>query len=130
MWRQREVHGGGGATVGRPSPTQLDRVYVWPGTKPATCPDISEDLLRAADISICPEEKREGCVTPFSCAGTRVYVRVRQGCALSPMRAGARARCFVFHIGEVTWKISSKGQRDAEDSQEEADGSIPSHKNR
>lgn len=78
------TRGGGFATVGQPSPTQLDRVYVWPGTKAATCPDISEDLLRAADISICPEEKREGRVTPFSCAGTRVYVRVREGCALSP----------------------------------------------
>lgn len=37
----------------------------------------------------------------------------------------ARARCFVFHLGSVTWKISSKGRREAEeDSPEEADGSI------
>lgn len=35
--------------------------------------------------------------------------------------------CFVFHLGLATWKISSKGESDAEeDSPEEADGSISS----
>lgn len=43
----------------------------------------------------------------------------------------ARAHCFVFHLGSVTWKISSKGQREAEeDWPEEADGSISGRENR
>lgn len=38
---------------------------------------------------------------------------------------------FLFHLGSLTWKISSKGRREAEeDSPEEADGSISGHKNR
>lgn len=73
MWRQREVHKGG-TTVGQQSPTQLDRVYVWPGSTPATCPDISKHLLRGADISICPVEKRERRVWHSSSAGMHVCV--------------------------------------------------------
>lgn len=48
----------GGCRVGQKSPTQLDRVYVWPRSMPATCPDISKHLVGGADISICPLEKR------------------------------------------------------------------------
>lgn len=43
----------------------------------------------------------------------------------------ARAHCFVFHLGSVTWKISTKGQREAaENSPEGADGSISGRENR
>lgn len=58
MGRQREVHKGG-TTVGQQSLTQLHRAYVWPRSMPATCPDISERLLRDTGISICPAEKRK-----------------------------------------------------------------------
>lgn len=58
-------------------------------------------------------------------------VRKHKECVLSLLRVSTHVHCFVFHLGLVTWKISSKGQRDAEEeSQEEADGSISSHKNR
>lgn len=51
--------GRGGYTGGDAgSPTQLDRVYAWPRSMPATCPDISKHLVGGADISICPLEKR------------------------------------------------------------------------
>ena len=97
----------GGTGVGRQSPTQLDRLFVWPGSMPATCPDISEHLLGGADISICPVERRERCVWHSSSAGMHVCVRHCQ-CAFSPLCVSTHVHCFVFHLGLVTWKISSK----------------------
>lgn len=80
---------------------------MWPGSTPATCSDISERLLRASDISIRPPGRRGGYAP------------------LLPETVHAGARCFVFHLGSLTWKISSRGRREAgEDSPEEAGGSI------
>lgn len=120
----------GGTGVGRQSPTQLDRVFVWPGSMPATCPDISEHLLGGADISICPVERRERCVCHSSSAGMHVCVHDCQCAFLHYVWA---LMCIVLFFTLAWWpgKSPPKGQRDTEeDSPEEADGSISSRKNR
>lgn len=75
------------------------------GPSLATCSDISKRLLRLSDISICPPGKRDG-------EGLRVTASQDRPCA-GLHCARARARCFVFHLGSVTWKISSKGRQEA-----------------
>lgn len=70
---------GGGAGVGWQSPTQLDRVYVWPGSTPATCPDISETSLgRHWHFHMSSRREGEVCATRFVCkrACLRAFPRV------------------------------------------------------
>lgn len=95
--------GGGGVVVvvgyrvGLQSPTQLDRVYVWPGSMPATCPDISERLLGSADISICPLEKKESCVCHSLSASMHVCVHFCE-CVFSSLCVGTHVHCLFFTL--------------------------------
>lgn len=77
-------------------------------------------------MSTRKEREMSVTVSPQACMSA-----YKSECVFSPLWVSTHVHCFVFHLGLVTWKISSKGQWDAEeDSPEEADGSISSHENR